>query len=320
MKSLTIIVPCFNEYDSLPLFYQEISTVMKSLSNDITYDYLFIDDGSSDQTLDRLKEMRSEDSAVQYITFSRNFGKEAAIYAGLKNANADLVVLMDADLQHPPQLLIQMFESIEQGYDCAAFKRSSRKGEPWIRAYFAKQFYHFINIISKVEMVDGATDYRMMSRQMVLAILEMPERNRYSKGIFSWIGFNVKWLEGEVPTRAAGQTKWSFYKLLQYAIDGIVAFSTAPLILSTILGLMIFLISLVGIIFIFIKTIIYGDPTSGWPSLAIIVLFIGGLQLFCMGVLGQYMSNTYIETKRRPMYIAKQVIKNESELETNEIS
>lgn len=320
MEKLTIIVPCYNEYDSLPLFYKEISTVMESLSDVLTYDFLFINDGSSDKTSQRLEQMRKQDVAVQYITFSRNFGKEAAIYAGLENANADYIVLMDADLQHPPQILTEMFAYIQQGYDSAAFKRSSRKGEPVIRAYFAKKFYHFINMISKVEMIDGATDYRMMTKEMVNAILAMPERNRYTKGIFSWIGFDVKWIEGEIPIRAAGQTKWSFYKLLQYAIDGIVAFSTAPLIMSTILGLTIFMISLIGIIFIFVKTIIFGDPTSGWPSLAIIVLFIGGLQLLCTGVLGQYLSNTYIETKKRPIYIAKKIEQNESEMKINEVS
>ncbi len=302
-KILSIIVPCYNEELALPFFYQEIDKVSKELK-ELNFELIFVNDGSKDKTLEVLKEYHQKDKRVKYISFSRNFGKEAAMYAGLEHAKGDYVTIMDADLQDPPSLLKEMYQLTEkEGYDCVGTRRVTRKGEPPIRSFCARMFYKLINRLSKVEMVDGARDYRFMNRKMVNAILELKEYNRYSKGLFSFVGFKTKWLEYENINRVAGETKWSFWKLFIYALDGITAFSTVPLVLSAILGLVFCLISFIMIIAIIIKTLVYGDPVSGWPSLVCIIFLCSGVQLFCMGIIGQYLSKTYLETKKRPIYI-----------------
>ena len=302
-KILSIIVPCYNEEQALPFFYQEIDKVSKELK-ELNFEFIFVNDGSKDKTLEVLKEYHQKDKRVKYLSFSRNFGKEAAIYAGLEHAKGDYVTIMDADLQDPPSLLKEMYQLTEkEGYDCVGTRRVTRKGEPPIRSFCARLFYKLINRLSKVEMVDGARDYRFMNRKMVNAILELKEYNRYSKGLFSFVGFKTKWLEYENINRVAGETKWSFWKLFIYALDGITAFSTVPLVLSAVLGLVFCLISFIMIIAIIIKTLVYGDPVSGWPSLVCIIFLCSGVQLFCMGIIGQYLSKTYLETKKRPIYI-----------------
>ena len=302
-KILSIIVPCYNEEQALPFFYQEIDKVSKELK-ELNFELIFVNDGSKDKTLEVLKEYHQKDKRVKYLSFSRNFGKEAAMYAGLEHAKGDYVTIMDADLQDPPSLLKEMYQLTEkEGYDCVGTRRVTRKGEPPIRSFCARMFYKLINRLSKVEMVDGARDYRFMNRKMVNAILELKEYNRYSKGLFSFVGFKTKWLEYENINRVAGETKWSFWKLFIYALDGITAFSTVPLVLSAILGLVFCLISFIMIIAIIIKTLVYGDPVSGWPSLVCIIFLCSGVQLFCMGIIGQYLSKTYLETKKRPIYI-----------------
>ena len=302
-KILSIIVPCYNEEQALPFFYQEIDKVSKELK-ELNFELIFVNDGSKDNTLEVLKEYHQKDKRVKYLSFSRNFGKEAAMYAGLEHSKGDYVTIMDADLQDPPSLLKEMYQLTEkEGYDCVGTRRVTRKGEPPIRSFCARLFYKLINRLSKVEMVDGARDYRFMNRKMVNAILELKEYNRYSKGLFSFVGFKTKWLEYENINRVAGETKWSFWKLFIYALDGITAFSTVPLVLSAILGLVFCLISFVMIIAIIIKTLVYGDPVSGWPSLVCIIFLCSGVQLFCMGIIGQYLSKTYLETKKRPIYI-----------------
>ena len=302
-KILSIIVPCYNEELALPFFYQEIDKVSKELK-ELNFELIFVNDGSKDKTLEVLKEYHQKDKRVKYLSFSRNFGKEAAMYAGLEHAKGDYVTIMDADLQDPPSLLKEMYQLTEkEGYDCVGTRRVTRKGEPPIRSFCARMFYKLINRLSKVEMVDGARDYRFMNRKMVNAILELKEYNRYSKGLFSFVGFKTKWLEYENINRVAGETKWSFWKLFIYALDGITAFSTVPLVLSAILGLVFCLISFIMIIAIIIKTLVYGDPVSGWPSLVCIIFLCSGVQLFCMGIIGQYLSKTYLETKKRPIYI-----------------
>lgn len=305
---ISIIVPSYNEEQSLPLFYQEICKISGAFEQkDVGFELIFVDDGSKDKTLDVIKALRSQDPRVHYISFSRNFGKEAAIYAGLEQSTGDYAVLMDADLQDPPAYLMEMYMSIkEEGYDSVATRRVSRKGEPPIRSFFARMFYRLMNRISNTEIVDGARDYRLMTRQMKEAILSMCEYNRFTKGIFGWVGFKTKWLEYENVERVAGETKWSFWKLFKYSLEGIMAFSTAPLGLASCLGLLMCLIAVIAIIFIVIRQIAFGDPTAGWPSLACIIIFIGGIQLFCIGVLGQYLAKTYLETKKRPIYIAKE--------------
>ena len=295
-KILSIIVPCYNEEQALPFFYQELKA--------LNFELIFVNDGSKDKTLEVLKEYHQKDKRVKYISFSRNFGKEAAMYAGLEHSKGDYVTIMDADLQDPPSLLKEMYHLTEkEGYDCVGTRRVTRKGEPPIRSFCARMFYKLINRLSKVEMVDGARDYRFMNRKMVNAILELKEYNRYSKGLFSFVGFKTKWLEYENINRVAGETKWSFWKLFIYALDGITAFSTVPLVLSAVLGLVFCLISFIMIIAIIIKTLVYGDPVSGWPSLVCIIFLCSGVQLFCMGIIGQYLSKTYLETKKRPIYI-----------------
>ncbi len=305
-KLLSIAVPCFNEEEMVEIFYNELSETLKNIQN-IDYEILFINDGSKDRTLSILKELSKKDERVKYISFSRNFGKESAMYAGIENSKGDYVVLMDADLQDPPSLLPRMIQEIEENnYDCVATKRSTRKGEPVIRSFFAKMFYKLINKISKTEIVNGARDFRMMTRQMVDAILELKEYNRFSKGILSWVGFDTLWLDYENVERVAGQTKWNFFSLLLYSIDGIVAFSTTPLIISSLMGIFCCVIAVGMMVFFVAKTLLYGDPVDGYPSTISIILFLGGIQLLSIGILGQYMSKSYLETKNRPIYITKE--------------
>lgn len=311
MKLLTAIVPCYNEEEAIPFFYEEMLRCIATFNErfpDVEFELLFVDDGSSDHTLDVVKELRKKDERVHYVSFSRNFGKEAGIYAGLSKAKGDYVVLMDADLQDPPSLLPDMYAAIvEEGYDSAATRRVTRKGEPPIRSFFARCFYKLMNKMSKTEVVDGARDYRIMTRPMVNAIVEMGEYNRFTKGIYGWVGFKTKWFAYENVERVAGETKWSFWKLFRYSLEGITAFSTAPLSLASMMGFLFTFFSFVLIIFIIIRKLTGNDPSAyGWPSLVCIITFIGGIQLFCIGILGQYMSKTYLETKRRPIYITKE--------------
>ncbi|MDF2486973.1 MAG: hypothetical protein K0R46_3141 [Herbinix sp.] len=303
---ISIVVPCYNEQEVLPIFYNEIIRITTALPL-LEWEYIFVNDGSKDRTLETIQYLRGMDPRIHYISFSRNFGKEAAIYAGLRKAKGDYVVLMDADLQDPPELIEEMYLAVvDQNYDCVATRRVSRKGEPMIRSIFARCFYRLINAISKTEFVDGARDFRLMRRQMVDSILELTEYNRFTKGIFSWVGYKTKWLEYVNVERAAGTTKWSFWKLFLYSVDGIIAFTTAPLALASVLGMIFCLIALVLIVVIIIKTLLFGDPTSGWPSMICIICLIGGVQLFCTGIVGQYLARTYLETKRRPVYIVKE--------------
>ena len=307
MKKISIIVPCYNEEQAIPFFYDEITKIAEEMKNN--FEFIFINDGSKDKTIEVIKQYSKKDKRVKYIHFSRNFGKEAAMLAGLKLSTGDYVAIMDADLQDPPSLLPKMLSILDDpnnDYDCVGTRRVTRKGEPPIRSLFARMFYKIINKMSKIEMVDGARDYRLMSRQMVDSILELGEYNRYSKGLFQFVGYNTKWLEYENVERVAGETKWSFWKLFLYAIEGIVAFSTAPLAISSIAGILFCIISFIMIIIIIAKTIIFGDPTAGWPSLVCIIFFVSGIQLFCLGIIGQYLSKTYLETKKRPIYIIKE--------------
>lgn len=306
MDKISVIVPCFNEEASLPFYKEEILKVMLQMSSE-EFELLFINDGSKDTTLYLLKQYASEDTRFKYVSFSRNFGKEAAIYAGLQHSTGDYVCIMDADLQDPPSLLPEMYDIVKnQGYDSVATRRVSRKGEPAIRSFFARMFYKIINRISDADIVDGARDYRLMNRAMVDAIVSMSEYNRFSKGIFGWVGFNTKWLEYENVERVAGETKWSFWKLFKYSIEGMTAFSVLPLQIASIFGVLFSTIAFIMIIVIIIRTLIFGDPTSGWPSMVCIVMMIGGIQLLCIGILGQYLSKTYLETKRRPICIEKE--------------
>lgn len=305
MEKISIIVPCYNEEEALPLFYKEINKVSETMDEE--FEFIFVNDGSKDKTLEVIKNLSTLDKRCKYINFSRNFGKESAMYAGLELSTGNYITLMDADLQDPPSLLPKMLKLIkEEGYDSVGTRRVTRKGEPPIRSFFARMFYKIINKMSKVEMVDGARDYRLMTRQMTDAIINLKEYNRYSKGLFSFVGFNTKWLEYENVQRVAGETKWSFWKLFLYAIDGIVAFTTAPLTIAAIMGLIFCLIAFIMIIVIIVKTIAFGDPTSGWPSLACIIFLVSGVQLFALGIIGQYLSKTYLETKKRPIYIIKE--------------
>lgn len=305
-EKISVVVSCFNEEEALPFFYKEIKKLEKEM-NYVDFEYIFVDDGSKDKTLSIIKDFSKKDKKVKYLSFSRNFGKESAMYAGLKYSKGDYVTLMDADLQDPPALLPEMYKYVkEEGYDQVGTRRSNRKGEPIIRSFFAKMFYKLINKMSKVEMVDGARDYRLMSRQVVDSILSLEEYNRYSKGLFSFVGYKTKWLDYNNVERVAGKTKWSFWKLFKYAIEGITAFSTVPLAIASFLGVIMCLIALVFIVVIIVKTIIYGDPVGGWPSLSCIILFTSGVQLLCIGIIGQYLSKTYLESKNRPIYIVKE--------------
>ena len=310
-KLLSVIVPCYNEEQPLPIFYEEISNVLKTIKT-LEYELIFIDDGSKDNTLNIIKAYSKLDKKVKYISFSRNFGKEAAMIAGLEYSKGDYVTLMDADMQDPPSLLPKMYEILtKENYDVIGTRRVTRKGEPKIRSFFSRMFYRIINKMSKTEMVDGARDFRLMKRKVVDAIISMKEYNRYSKGIFSFVGFKTKWLEYENIKRVAGKTKWSFWKLFKYAIEGIVGYSTFPLVLSALIGLIFCMLAFILIIVIIIKTLIFGDPVSGWPSLMCVIFFIGGIQLFVMGIIGEYLSKTYLETKNRPIYIINETEKDE---------
>lgn len=305
MKKISIVVPCYNEEESLPIFYDEVEKIVRKMK--VNIEYLFVNDGSKDNTLKIIRFLAKKDKRVRYISFSRNFGKEAAILAGLEHATGDYITTMDADLQDPPELLIDMYDALEnEDYDICAAKSSSRNGYSFLRKTFTKWFYKIIEMISKTEMVDGARDFRLMKRCVVDAVISMQEYNRYSKGLFSFVGFETKWIEFENQERVAGTTKWNFWKLFAYAVEGIVAFSTAPLIFSAFLGVLLCFVSFIIIIFIITKTLIFGDPVSGWPSLVCIIFFLSGIQLFATGIIGEYLAKTYLETKKRPIYIIKE--------------
>lgn len=310
-QTLSVVVPCFNEEESLPLFLKELSSVAKKMEGEhsLAFEVILVDDGSTDRTLDVMKEQASahDSLAIKWASFSRNFGKEAGLLAGLQHATGDYVATMDADMQDPPSLLPQMFEILQtEDYDNVATRRTTRQGEPPIRSFFARMFYRLVNRISKTEIVDGARDFRLMRRSMVDAILSMPEYNRFSKGIFGWVGFKTKWLPYVNVNRVAGETKWSFFSLLLYSIDGIVAFSTVPLSIASVMGTIFCIIAFIALIFIFFRALLFGDAVQGWPSLACIIIFIGGIQLLCLGIMGQYLAKTYLETKHRPLYIVRE--------------
>lgn len=303
-KYVDIIVPCFNEQDVLEIFYKEVEKVVHSIDN-YKFNYIFVDDGSIDNTFKIIKEL-SKNNKVKYISFSRNFGKEAAMYAGLKSSTGDLVIVIDADLQHPPSLIIDMIKQIENGYDCCAAKRITRTGELPIRSFFSKMFYKISNHITNVQIEYGAVDYRIMTKQMVRAVLKLSEVQRFSKGIFSWVGFNTKWIEYENVERTLGQTKWSFWGLVKYAIDGITAFSTVPLRMVSITGFVISFIAFIYITIILIQTFIYGKDVPGYASIMVMILFIGGIIELSIGILGEYISRIYMEAKKRPIFILKE--------------
>lgn len=307
MSLLSVIVPCYNEEESVELFYTEL---IKNDSffdeNGIELELIYVNDGSKDGTVAEVKKLREKDERVHLVSFSRNFGKEAAMYAGLERSKGDYVVLMDVDLQDPPSLLPEMFHYINEGYDSVATRRVTRKGEPPVRSFFARMFYRLMKKISQTEMMDGARDYRLMTRQMVDAILSMKEYNRFTKGIFGWVGFNTKWLEYENVERARGETKWNFWKLLKYSFEGIVAFSTVPLQIASFAGVFFCIVAFIMMIFIIVRKMIFGDPVSGWPSLVCIMLMTSGVQFFCTGILGQYLARTYLEVKKRPIYLIKE--------------
>lgn len=303
---ITAVVPCYNEQEALGLFYEELNRVTAEM-RDCEFEILFVNDGSKDRTLELMKELAEKDGRVKYISFSRNFGKEAAIYAGLEHASGELVAIMDADLQDPPRLLPEMYRAVtEEGYDSVATRRVTRKGEPPIRSFFARMFYRLMNKMCKTEVVDGARDFRLMTRPFVDSLLSMKEYNRFSKGLFGWVGFRTKWIEFENVERVAGETKWSFWKLLLYAIDGMVAFSTMPLSVAALIGILMCVIAAISIIFIIVRQLCFGGSAFGWPSMVCIMIFIGGVQLLCMGIMGQYLAKTYLEVKNRPIYICKE--------------
>ncbi len=306
-KLCSCIVPCFNEEEVIPLYYEEMQKVRKQEEGKIDFEIIFIDDGSKDKTLEVIKKLSEQDECIHYVSFSRNFGKEAAMYAGFEHANGEYVVTMDVDLQDPPHLIPEMIRCIEEeGYDSVATRRVTRKGEPPIRSFFARRFYGLINKISDADIVDGARDFRMMKRDMVNAILSMPEYNRFTKGIFGWVGFKTKWIEFENVERAAGETKWSFWKLFRYALEGIIAFSTVPLTIVSLIGVIVCIIAFLFLLFVVIRAAIFGDPVAGWPSLICVISFLSGIQLLGIGVVGMYLSKTYLETKKRPIYIKKE--------------
>ncbi|MCI8889486.1 MAG: glycosyltransferase [Hungatella sp.] len=308
MELISIIVPCYNEQETLEDYYREISIIRgQLLQMECGLEVLFVDDGSKDQTLKQMKKLAEENPWIKYLSFTRNFGKEAAIYAGLTHACGDWVGLMDVDLQDPPALIPQMLATLrEKEYDCVATRRVDRKGEPVIRSFFARAFYKIMRHISDVEIVDGARDFRLMSRQYVDSLLKLKEYNRFSKGLFGWVGYKTKWLEYENIERTKGETKWSFFKLLMYSIDGIVAFSTVPVRFAAWIGLMFCLLAFVFILVIIGRTLAFGDPVAGWPSLVCIILLLSGIQLFCLGLLGEYLSKTYLEVKKRPIYLCRE--------------
>lgn len=304
--SISIIVPCYNEQEALPYFYKAFQELAQNMVQE-SFELIFVDDGSKDKTLAVIKDLAKADERIAFISFSRNFGKEAAILAGLRYSKGDYVALMDADLQDPPALLPEMYQAVTQeGYDSAATRRVTRKGEPPIRSFFARRFYKLMNRISNTDLVDGARDYRLMNRKFVDALLSMQEYNRFSKGLFGWVGFKTKWIEFENVERVAGETKWSFWKLMLYAVEGIVAFSTAPLVLATVVGLVCCIFAFGGTTFIVLRKLIFGDQIQGWASTISVLLFLGGIQLLCIGILGQYLAKTYLETKNRPVYIVNE--------------
>lgn len=305
MDKISIIVPCWNEEAALPIYYKEMSRIIGQMDTDV--ELIFVDDGSADRTLEEMKKLHEIDARCRYLSFSRNFGKEAAIYAGLTHAEGDYIAVMDVDLQDPPSLLPEMYRILkEEDYDSVATRRSTRAGEPVIRSFLSRQFYRFINKISKTEIVDGARDYRLMNRKMADAVLQMSEYNRFSKGIFGWVGFKTKWLDFENVERSAGETKWSVWKLFRYSLEGITGFSVVPLALASVLGILFCGLSALVILAIIIRTLVWGDPVSGWPSMACIVFMVSGVQLLCLGILGQYLSKTYLETKHRPIYLLRE--------------
>lgn len=306
MEKISIIIPCYNEEEAIPLFYEEMTKVMKKLK-EVKFELLFVNDGSKDKSLLKIKEL-AKNKEVKYISFSRNFGKEAAMMAGLEHVTGDFVAIMDVDLQDPPEKLIEMYKILKEdaAIDCVGLKTNSHDDYGFIRKFFTNCFYKIISKISKTEMVPGARDFRLMRRQMVDAIISLKEYNRYSKGLFGFVGFNTKWLTYKIPERKAGKTSWNFFKLFSYALDGILAFTTAPLTVAAFLGIIFCLLSLIAIIFIIVKTIIFGDPVNGWPSMVCIMFFLSGIQLFCTGIIGAYLSKTYTEVKRRPIYIIKE--------------
>ena len=314
MNTVSLVVPCYNEEKALPFFYKEICKIADQMQ-DSQFELIFVDDGSRDRTLEICKELKLLDGRVHYLSFSRNFGKEAALYAGLKAAAGDYIAVMDADLQDPPELLKDMLFILQNDnqIDCVATRRTTRKGEPPIRSFFAKNFYKLINKISKAEIMDGARDFRMMTRQVVDAVLSMGEYNRFSKGIFGWIGFRTKWLDYVNVERVAGETKWSFWKLFLYAIDGIIAFSTMPLVIASLSGILFCITAILMAVYFAVKTVLYGDPVAGFPTFICLILLIGGIQLFCIGILGQYLSKTYLEAKKRPIYIVKETDRMEGQ-------
>ncbi len=305
MSKMSIVVPCYNEEAALPVYYKEMCRVMKEMS-ELEFEIIYVDDGSADGTLGILKDMNDKDERCKFLSFSRNFGKEAALYAGLKSATGDYVATMDVDLQDPPGLLPEMYRILkEESYDSVATRRSDRTGEPRLRSFLSEKFYKVINSISKTKIVSGARDYRLMRRNMVDAVLEMSEYNRFSKGIFEWVGFRTKWLEFCNVGRCAGETKWSVKKLFSYSIEGITGFSVAPLSLASVIGVLFCLLSFIMIFVIIVRTLVWGDPVSGWPSLVCIIFLVSGIQLFCTGIVGEYLSKTYLETKHRPIFILK---------------
>ena len=302
-RLLSVVVSVYNEEEALPLFYQEATRVAGEMSG-IDFEFVFIDDGSRDNTLSVLRRLAAADRRVRFVSFSRNFGKEAGMLAGLEAATGDYVALMDADLQDPPALLPELYRAVtEEGYDCAATRRTTRKGEPLLRSWFARKFYQIINKMSDTEIVDGARDFRLMSRKMTDAVLSMAEYNRFSKGIFSWVGFKTKWFDYENIERVAGTTKWNFWGLFKYSIEGIVGFSTTPLLIAAGVGVLFCILAFIGIIFVIVRALMFGDPTSGWPSMVCIILLCSGVQLFCTGIVGEYLAKTYLEVKHRPIYI-----------------
>ncbi len=307
MALLSVIVPCYNEEENVHYFYEEL---MKNQGffdeKKLDVEVIYIDDGSKDKTVEEVKKLAKKDVRVKMISFSRNFGKEAAIYAGFQKSKGDYVVMMDADLQDPPSLLPEMFSHIEEGYDSVATRRVSRKGEPPIRSFFARMFYRLMNKISKADIVDGARDYRLMTRQVVDSILSMGEYNRFSKGIFGWVGYDTKWIEYENIERMHGETKWSFWKLFIYSIEGITAFSTVPLAIASIMGVLFCAAAFLMIVFILVRSLVWTDPVGGWPSLVCIISMVSGVQLLCLGIIGQYLSKTYLEVKKRPIYLVKE--------------
>lgn len=306
MEKCSLVIPCYNEEEALPLFYEEVEKTIKNMPY-LEFEYIFVNDGSTDNTATIIKELAQNDSKVHYIIFSRNFGKEAAMYAGMQEATGDYVAIMDADLQDPPELLAEMYEAVTtEGFDCAATRRVNRKGEPPVRSFFARMFYKIMKKIAKIDMVDGARDYRFMKRVMVDAILSMEEYNRFSKGIFGWVGFETKWIPFENRKRVAGKTKWNFFTLFKYSLEGIMAFSTAPLVWTSFVGLFFCFVAFVAVCILVVRALIFGDPVAGWPSLACMITFFAGLQLFCSGIIGMYIAKSYLEVKGRPIYIVKE--------------